>query len=342
MSDPSALPTAALRRVLAGNISGRYIFVGDPHAVVDELDDCHALTGLAWGLAKRFNATVVLAGDLYNTHEVVRAEVLKFWYDALEDLCEDGVPTIVVKGNHDYAASDPRATPLLAHLQQAVVVDEPFQRDGVLFCPHTTNEQLVEWSQEHRDCHTLVCHQTFDGSRYENGQYAGDGVDPARIAQRQVISGHLHTPQEFGKVWYPGAPRWRTLHDANVDRALWLLEFDPAGNLLSRSPFDTSVACRRLVHFVDTPASPVSFEPLPNVRYRVDVRGPRKWVEERRGCFPGALVRTTVTDTGSELRVRESDGVAVAFAKWAGAFKAPFGTSGETLLKMARENVGAL
>lgn len=322
----------------------RILFVGDPHAVVEELEDCRQLAGLVWGQAKQHEATVLLAGDLYHHHSIIHAEVQLFWHDFLDDLQDDGVRAIILKGNHDGPTYKTRATALLAHAHQATVVTEPYEKDGILFCPYTTTENLIHWSEEHSQCNTLICHTTFDGSVYENGFFASDGVDPSLIKQKQIISGHIHTPQEFGKVWYPGAPRWRTLHDANIDRALWVLDFDNQGNLVSRTPIDTGKVCRRLFHMTDTPSTPIHYTPVANAEYRVDIQGPQKWIDERKPVFEalGARVRTIRTDARTEARVRESDGVSVAFGKWVDRFEPRYGTPRETLLRRARGRVSVL
>lgn len=319
-----------------------YLFVGDPHAEPHDLKDAKQLAALIWGQAKAFDATVVIAGDLYHTHAIIHAEVQHFWWNFLEDLRGDNVRSILIKGNHDGPVDHTSpATALLTHWDQAVVVrDEPFRQDGILFCPYTSGEQLVKWAQEMGPwTNTLVCHQTFDGSKYENGFFAGDGVDPSLIPQKQIISGHIHTPQEFGKVWYPGAPRWRVLNDANVDRAIWVLGFEN-GNLVHRQPIDTGNVCRKIFHFVDTPASPVHVTPNAKDEYRVDIVGPQAWIDERLPLFSGwAKVRATRTDGRVDVKVRESEGVGVALAKFAEAYQPRYGTPKDMLNMMLKERV---
>lgn len=326
----------------------KYLWVGDPHARVRDLDDCKALAFLIIEKAKE-NCdgdglpTVILAGDLYDTHAIIHAEVQWFWWVFLQQLREAFISCIVLEGNHDRPGTEGSlATALIAHVEQATVVTHrPIVKNGILFCPYTAKpDQLVEWSKTHPECNTLFCHQTFDGSKYENGFFAGDGVDPNLIVQKHVISGHIHAPQEFGKIWYPGAPRWQTLSDANVDRAIWLLEFDAAGNLMNKTPFDTSTVCRKIFHFVDTPSEPVSFTPVANADYRVDIKGPQSWIEERRPKFENiASVRAIRTDGRNEVKVRESEGIAVAFNKFTDSFEPRHKTPTQTLKTMAEERL---
>ncbi len=320
----------------------RYLFVGDPHAEPHDLPDARALADFIWRCAKRTGATVLIAGDLYHTHAIIHAEVQYFWWGFLEELRHDKIKSVLIKGNHDAPGTHGSlATPLLTHYDQAVVVSPgPLVQDNILFCPYTDGKTLVLWSEKFPECGTLVCHQTFDGSRYENGFFAGDGVDPNLIKQKRIISGHIHTPQEFGKVWYPGAPRWRTLSDANIDRAIWLLEFDDNGHLVKRTPFDTGDDCRRIHHFVDTPATPVVVTPNPKDEYRVDLHGPQAWIDERLPYYQGwAKVRATRTDGRTEVVVKESEGVGVALEKYVDAYQPRYGTAKETLTAMVKDRV---
>jgi hypothetical protein len=251
------------------------------------------------------------------------------------------IDSIVLKGNHDMPGTeDTKASSLLAHVYQArMVLHEPFIRDGLLFCPYTTNEKLVEWSAQHPECKTLLCHATFSGSKYENGFFAKDGLDLDRITQPFVVSGHIHAPQEFGKILYPGAPRWKTISDANTERAIWLLDFED-GILQKRIPVDTGAVCRKIFHLIDTPTAPVTITPDPRHEYRVDSHGPAAWLEDRKAAFAGwARWHPVKTDPKVAVVVKESEGVAVAFDKWLGAFQPKYGTEREILGKMVKERV---
>lgn len=320
----------------------KYLWVGDPHATQDDLQDARQLSALVWGVAKEHGAKVVWAGDLYDGHAMIHAEVQRYWFDVFEDLADDGVESIVLKGNHDGPGTrGSRATALLAHYYQKyvrAVIDEPHEENGLLFCPYVHDgQQLVDWSREHAGAKVLFCHQTFNGSKYDNGFFAGDGVEPDTIAQELVISGHIHAPQRFGKIWYPGAPRWRTESDANVDRAIWLLDFD-ASRLTSSTPIETGGVCRRIIRELDHPDHPLDAAKSAEAKddWRVTIKGPQSWIDERVPLFEGrAKVRTVRTDVEYAPVVRESEGVGVAFDKYLDVAKPRYGTPKEILKGMA-------
>lgn len=332
----------------------RYLWVGDPHVQPHDLVDAHALANLIFdtGEQKECDA-LILAGDLYDTHAIIHAEVQLFWHDFFvraKDVFEE---VVVIKGNHDApGVAGTRATALLAHVNQAMcVISEPllFKADRVLFCPYQAEpRQLLMDAMNHAgQADILFCHQTFDGARYDNGVYAPKELDPELFPQRLIVSGHLHTPQEFGKVWYPGAPRWRHLGDANVARAIWVLDIQ-GGAIVAQEPVDTGAVCRKVVALSDVEGAPMPPDAVFSVfadgidRVHVQIVGSRDWIRTRVPLWEGrARVQTTCTDARPALTVRESDGTGVAFGKWVDAFQAPRGTERPLLKQLARERLHA-
>lgn len=326
------------------------LVIGDPHVVNEELDDWRALADGLVGVIQQYKPDrVVVLGDFTNNHAVARVEVLaegrrsaRCWLDA-------GTGEVVfMVGNHDLTG-DGRHTSLLAFMDMpgVRVIDRPTRIGPHLFVPYCKDPAVfLAAVRAHPDAAVLFCHQTFAGARYENGFPAEDGVDPADCPQLEVISGHFHTPQMVGKAWYPGAPRWRTIADAGVDRAVWLLEYDAAGRTVAQTPFDTARWCRRIVHVVDR--EDADLRPLvlvdPKDDVRVDVHGSRAYVEERLAAWEAAGARSPRgfrTDLQVAPEVRESEGLAVAFQKFVAAWPAPGGTPAEVLRAMARERLGA-
>lgn len=325
----------------------KYLFVGDPHAQHHDLRDCKALADfiLRVGAEGKHDA-LILAGDLYDTHAIIHAEVQWFWRQFLAQAADVFDDIYVIKGNHDAPGTvGTGACALWAHFDQenVTVVMAPVLVGRVLFCPYAADpNQLVTWAKDDAElADVLFCHQTFDGSRYDNGFYAGDGVDPELIPQETVISGHIHLPQLFGKVWYPGAPRWRHLSDANIERAIWTLEIE-GGKVVSKTPHLTGGVCRRIWQFEDRVDAPADANKVFDSKdtVHVEVVGPKDWIDARRPLWEGrARVQTVRTDIKAQIQVRESEGLGVAFDKWVDGFQAPRGTDSATLRQMARERV---
>ena len=311
----------------------RILFVGDPHATPEELGDCRALMEMVDNVAESEAVDeVCVLGDLHHTHNIIRAEVLAFWLEHVR-----GKRLIV--GNHDFAGEGSNIHALLAYQDRALVVDKPVLDRGVLYLPYFSDRDAFLEACK-LGGNTLVCHQTFAGSKYENGFYAEDGVNPDLVPHKTILSGHIHTAQTFGRVTYIGAPRWRTLSDANVDRAIWIYDFDEDGSVLDRKSFDTSKVCRPIRYVVDTPEQPFTGEMDQSCDWRIDVKGPADWVESRKGLLAalGARVRVFKTDRAMP-RVRESEGIATAFRTFAKKFTPKHGTPEDVLVTMAHERL---
>lgn len=322
-----------------------FLFVGDPHVEAKDIPDAKRLEGMIFSLVQEHQPDcLVLAGDLYHTHGVIDARVQEFWFNFFE-LVTKLIKVIVIKGNHDGPLEDgSTACALLAHSNQVLtVISEPLLLEKqFLFTPYTkSQERFVAWCTANAEATVVFCHQTFVGSKYESGIYADDGFDPALVPQRQIYSGHIHTAQRFGKVWYPGSPRWKTMHDANLDKGLYLLEFEPDGKLSCSVNFSTHPTCSKIWSLEDTPDSPAI---VPAAMTSLDVlhvtsRGPSSWVRDRKTAFPpGTRWKPVITDR-RVVQVKESVGVSTAFKDWVEAFQAKGGTPKERLLRMAAERL---
>lgn len=321
----------------------KVLFVGDVHAVPNELGDCEKLLQLVRSAAKDHSVDhIVLLGDIYHTHALVRVEVLDFWnqwMSILKHSAKEGV--IVLKGNHDMPGDTAsRASGVDLHADGRVWVVERMRRhNNVLFLSfHSSEEEFIRICNEN-PTNSVVCHQTFLGAQYENGFYAKDGIEPSRIPQSQVISGHIHMPSEFDKVWYPGSPRWRTVSDANTERNLWVADFDSAGNLTKRVGIPVDV-CQKIFAFDVTPEAPFDMA-LYNEsdRYVFDVKGPSDFIEQQKAVLAGkGRIRTFPTAT-KKIEIKESEGIGKAFATFMDSYVPKFGTAPETLQALVKDRV---
>lgn len=339
------------------------LVIGDLHAVPDELEDCKKVVDLILTICRSQDITEVWwTGDQHHTHAVIRVEVMHWFKVVFKALKAQGINSVCLVGNHDQANPGSAVHSMMAYSNDpgVAIIDAPKLHRGVLMVPYMhTEKEFVEavdgftknGVREERFEEepptgktfppTLFCHQTFDGSTYENGFLASDGFDPNLVPQELIISGHIHTGQEFGKVWYVGAPRWRTLSDANVERSLWVLEFQE-GKLINRTPYSTGASCRQIKHLTDSPDSPVVLPLDPQHQWRIDIKGPADWCQSRKLALKaaGARIRTFPDQVSTTGQVRESEGIDKAFKHFLGAFQAKHGTSTEVLATMAKERLG--
>lgn len=328
----------------------RLVVVGDPHATADELLDCQRLIDLivATGTEAKADA-VLLLGDLYHNHAVMHVEVMHFWKRAFQQINSAGMKVLALVGNHDMPGNDAStAHALLAHTgtEGVLVIDRPQLIEGMAFIPYTASHEDFLKAAKELGGSTLVCHQTFDGSTYDNGFYASDGIDQDLVPQESIVSGHIHTAQTVGKVWYPGSPRWRTLSDANLDKAIWVADIE-SGSFVNRTACPTNQACRQVLYrkyqngSFDLPVDMVDGRLNPQHEWRIDCTGTSEEIESFTKTYsaPGVRIRTFTTDS-RDIKVKESEGIETAFMKYLNGSSPKWGTSPEVLRKMAMERLG--
>lgn len=311
------------------------LFVGDVHARPNELDDCYKLLGLFRQIRSEHpGALFVGLGDQHDQHDQTSVRGMEFW----RTVAQETGPWIFVVGNHDQATPGEAPHAMDAYRDLAQIA-WPSLRVGPLhlvsYC--RSAEQFSRMAAEGGGL--LVCHQELAGFAYEDGFAVRQGFAVPE-SYVQVVSGHLHTPQERGRVWYPGSPRWRTLPDAAVEkRALWLCDVAEDGHIVSRRPYHTNGVCRRTVSLVDTPEQPVQL--VDGADCRVEVRGGSEYVRRRREELQrqGARVRSVVEQI-EVPKVRESEGFEVSFRKFFTDFVSAGGTPKEVLASMVREKLG--
>lgn len=342
--------------------------IGDLHVTVDAIEECRALIGKACSTIREEKTDyVVFSGDQHHNHGIVNVEVVEFWKWALDQIWEalhsldhfsDPAKRIfMIRGNHDMPGyDDATAHALLSYSEEeCVVVNEPHALHGILLLPYyPKREDFIQACKDNEQysgvCYTRAvwCHQSFYGGTYENGVpiLAEDGIDPDVIPQQKIISGHIHKPQEFGKVLYLGSPRWRTRSDANTPRFLYVLEFseheEDQIRVVKKVP--TEDVCRPIYRYDLTPNDPdyTNGWNIPNGKVYVDVSGPADFVQKAaewlKKNHPSVIVRTN-PDRGATIIVRESEGIAKAFGTFLKKYQAKYGTDCQVLAQMVKERI---
>lgn len=323
----------------------RVLLVGDPHVTVDELADAQSLMEYVCQFALDAQPDkIVILGDLHHNHAVVRVEVTDFWLRNLEALGKV-CPVTVLLGNHDRpndTASRAHALQPYKRLGGVTVVDSFLQEGDIGYAPYYATPDALYEAVLNRNLKWLFCHQTFDGSVYENGFYAPDGADPVLVGVPYVISGHIHTSQYVnwpgGYVFYAGSPRWRTQSDANVPKNIILL--DTSQN--SMQDFPTAGVCSAISKTTITSPedfNKVKFQNFHNTRHYLEIVGNKARVEElvkEAGLrFERPKIRTLLTDTSNKSnKVTESEGLSNALKRFVANYKPQFGTSPTDLQSM--------
>lgn len=316
----------------------KWLLIGDPHAVVDELEDCRNLIrGICEVVRAERPDCVLFLGDQHHNHAIVHVDVMGFWRQAFSNITSEGVGVYALVGNHDMpgdGVSPNHAMMAYLNMPNVNIISFPVPVGDALLVPYMANpEYFRKELDDLKDYKVIFCHQTLVGSRYENGFIAHDGTSLDGFEDRFFVSGHIHTPQKYNNVVYVGAPRWRGFFDADVDRALtlWNVENDKAQLL---KLFDTSKWCRKLVHVADNQEAPFKEQINPAWRYIVDLQGDDQYIASRRPFWTGQRIRTIRKQEQVASTVRESMGIATAITTFIDTYQPKYGTSTAILREM--------
>jgi predicted phosphodiesterase len=286
----------------------KILYLGDPHIQVGNLEDSELLLNFVLRTAQQEEVDkIVILGDLMHTHAILRVEVLNFW-DRWLSILSANAPTIVLVGNHDLKnQKDPDSENGLSHFTKMsldtysnlTVVNKAQVIDGILYAPYMhDNETFINTVNGLADkSNVVVCHQSFDGSQYDNGFYDPEGIDSTLIKQEQIISGHIHGEATFGKVWHPGTAKWDTAADANKNKQIWVCEHDDKTGLLTKqTAFNTYDIVTPIISLTWTEGEP---EPtLPErANTSIELIGGSSFVNRGKELFKGkAKLKTKITD----------------------------------------------
>jgi DNA repair exonuclease SbcCD nuclease subunit len=258
------------------------IFIGDPHAQPNNLSDLEKIFSLVEKTQETFQATaLVVGGDLFHTHAVLRLEVVSFWQKTIAKMSTLFDKVILLVGNHDQIGDKQREGQMSAldtlkmGIDNIMIIDKPQKYGNCGFMPYfSDNEKFVEEANKLAElgAKKLFCHQTFDGSEFENGFYAPHGVDQNRLNFTHIISGHIHKSQTVGRVFYPGTPKWDSLSDANEIKGIWT--FDGQWSFV-----DTSLVLEPIRTYKVTPDTDLASLNLGPKTF-VELEGPSTWIAQ--------------------------------------------------------------
>lgn len=210
----------------------KILFIGDPHLKISRFDLSKKFLSWIKEVIKDVNPDLVVnLGDTFDTHAVLRSEILYEFKKHVED-CP--VPYIYVLGNHDmFKPNDSKYHALQSfNIDSFRVIDTPIDIMDITFVPYM--HDFENFPKETKPI--CVAHQTFIGADY--GYYRPDvGVDADKISAEIIISGHIHKHQNFGKVYYPGTPFAHGLSDIDQEKGVMVFDTDTYKMDFIYSPF---------------------------------------------------------------------------------------------------------
>ncbi len=201
--------------------------MGDPHLKITKFQ-------LAEEFVEWLNKTiadvrpdwVVNLGDTFDTHAVVRSEIMGIFKNHVDYVTKDlGIRYYYILGNHDlYKASDSKYHALqpLRDIPKFEVVDKRLDfnlNTSITMLPYIHNAK--DFPNETNEI--LICHQDFLGADYGfiKSEY---GKDPREVKANIIISGHIHKQQSLEQVTYPGSPFSQSANDIEQVKGLMLFD----------------------------------------------------------------------------------------------------------------------
>jgi len=283
----------------------RVLRVGDPHVQISNLKDSEKLIDFIIDTAiTRKVMNVEFLGDLFHTHAVLRIEVIDFWQKSFRKIAASNINCTVLVGNHDQPGSrekeqEMNALNIFNIHDNIVIINKPSEMLGTAYIPYISDRQtFIDAAKQLYDqgaTELLVAHQTFTGAQYENGFFSEEGIDPALIPQKQIISGHIHKSQQVGKCFYPGTPKWDTMADANEPKGIWIFTHADSGEyidkeFISTSEIVTPIICYDIKEGDDLP------EINPSARNYITLEGKTAWINKVKPKLKGCNIKIKSTD----------------------------------------------
>jgi len=212
----------------------KVLFIGDPHLKINRFDLARQF--LAW-----LNSVILIEkpdivvnlGDTFDTHAVLRSEVLNEFMAHVDLVLNNNMEYVYLVGNHDmYKPNDSKYHAMKSFKDRHPklhIVDETQELFNITFVPYKHDPSLFPKST----LPICVAHQTFWGADY-GSILCKDGVEPQSISGCEIIiSGHIHKRQSLISngpksihVLYVGTPFSQGAADVDQIKGITIFDTD--------------------------------------------------------------------------------------------------------------------
>lgn len=231
----------------------RVLFIGDCHIKINRFDlGLRFLNWLNQLIEEQKPDLVVNLGDFFDTHSVVRSEVMTEFMVHVDKVLKLNIPYVYLLGNHDFYKPSDYKYHAVKHLVNKIpnlyVVDQTVDLFGMTFVPY----QYDGANFPKKTLPVVVAHQTFIGADYGPIRTT-EGVDASSISGCDIIiSGHIHTKSVLGSVVYVGSPFSQSASDVDQIKGITIFDSDTYAQKFIETPLPM---WRRLFGAVSEPAS---------------------------------------------------------------------------------------
>jgi predicted phosphodiesterase len=215
----------------------KILLIGDPHLKINNFQQ--GLDFLRWieAVAAKYQPQVVCnLGDTFDTHAVVRSELLKEFKDHVERILAHTNKYWYVLGNHDmFKPNDAKYHALQSFEISGMEVFDQVTDLGILgitIVPYV--HKFEDFPLETQKI--CITHNTFIGADY-GFKREDAGINADKVSADLIISGHIHKRQSFGKVIYPGTPYAHNANDVDEIKGVLLFDTETYEQTFIESPF---------------------------------------------------------------------------------------------------------
>lgn len=210
----------------------KILFIGDPHLKINRFE--LATKFLYWLnqlIAEKRPDIVVNLGDTFDTHAVLRSEVMNEFMSHVDFVNSLNIDYVYLLGNHDmYKPNDAKyhaMRPFKNRNKKLHIIDKPTELFGMSFVPYQHDPNAFP-----RDLLPIcIAHQTFFGADY-GPVIAKDGVTPDSLRNCEiVISGHIHKRQILestgaasAQIIYVGSPFAQSASDTDQTKGITIFD----------------------------------------------------------------------------------------------------------------------
>lgn len=197
-----------------------FVAISDLHFNINNLDLASQALEAAINKAKELNVSLVIAGDLHDTKDIIRGKVANKLLEILGNHWLKSV--IILAGNHDLIneKSNEHGLNYLKNLEGVYIINQTdipraWIKNTYFIAYQSNSVDLTKKFAQIPKGSTIVMHQGFLGAAM--GDYIQDksSIDPELVKDFIVISGHYHRHQTIGTVTYIGSPFTHTFGEAN-------------------------------------------------------------------------------------------------------------------------------
>lgn len=191
------------------------VAISDIHFSLETLSVARRALELALANAEALGVPLWIGGDLHDGKDRLSAKVMNA---IIEILKRATVPVYILVGNHDKVHEKAKEHGLNYLRPYAKIIDATCAIEFMPNCAaipyQSTSEQFLEELAMVQPGWTVFVHQGVLGA--EMGDYIIDksSVDPALLANHNLISGHYHRHQTIGTLTYIGSPYTQTATEA--------------------------------------------------------------------------------------------------------------------------------